>query len=101
MRTFFIYILSSRSRVLYTGVTHDLQRRVREHRHPQRDCFTGRYRVNRLVYFESVENSLSAVAREKQIKGMSRKRKIELIEQENAAWADLSEQWESGGSAPR
>ena len=93
MRTYFVYIMASRTRVLYTGVTGDLLRRVAEHRSGQRDGFTARYRVSRLVYFETTENVRSAIAREKEIKRWSRAKKIKLIRSMNPRWRDLSESW--------
>jgi putative endonuclease len=93
MPTFFIYIMSSRSRVLYTGVTRDLCRRVQEHKHPVRDCFTSRYKVNRLVYFETAMSPWAAIAREKVIKTMTREGRIQLIERDNPGWEDLAAGW--------
>ena len=90
MRSFHVYILASRSRVLYTGVTGDLARRIHLHRHSLRqDCFTAKYRVHRLVYFETFADPNSAITREKQIKGWPRARKIALIESMNPRWKDL------------
>ena len=93
-RQFFIYILSSHLRVLYVGVTNNLERRMFEHRAGLNDGFTTRYRVDRLVYFESTENPLAAIAREKEIKGWRRSKKIRLIQQMNPNWADLSREWQ-------
>ena len=90
MRTYYVYILSNRRRVLYTGVTNDLHRRVSEHRDHVVDGFTKRYNVTRLVYFESTTKVLEAIAREKQIKGWSRSKKIALVNSMNPEWNDLS-----------
>ena len=90
MRTYYVYILSSRKRVLYTGVTNDLHRRVSEHRDHVVDGFTRRYNVTRLVYFESTTKVLEAIAREKQIKGWSRSKKIALVNSMNPEWNDLA-----------
>jgi putative endonuclease len=90
MKTYYVYILSSRYRVLYTGVTGDLDRRVLEHRNKVRDGFTKRYNVSRLVYFESFPDVHAAIAREKQIKGWSRSKKLALIRSENPGWKDLA-----------
>jgi putative endonuclease len=90
MRTFYVYILASRSRVLYVGVTNNLARRLNEHRHGSPPSFTARYRVTRLVYFEEFANIRVAIAREKEIKGWVRSRKIGLIEKRNYTWEDLS-----------
>ena len=90
VREYYVYILASRSRVLYTGVTCNLQRRVRSHREGMTPGFTTRYRVNRLVYFEVTRDIRSAIAREKQIKGWKRGRKVALIQSVNPDWDDLS-----------
>jgi putative endonuclease len=83
-------LLASRSRVLYVGVTNDLERRVFEHKHKLVRGFTAKYDVDRLLYFESTSNVLAAIAREKEIKGWRRSRKIALIESVNPSWQDLS-----------
>jgi putative endonuclease len=75
--------------VLYTGVTNNLHRRVLEHRSGKGSQFTSRYRVNKLVYFESVEDVTVAISREKQIKAGSRQKKIDLINSMNPEWKDL------------
>lgn len=90
---FFVYILSSRSRVLYTGVTRDLIRRVNQHRLGLVPGFTRRYRVTRLVYFEETPSARSAFARERQIKGYSRAKKLRLVESINQGWSDLAADW--------
>ena len=91
--TAFVYILSNRSRVcVYTGVTDDLIRRVAEHKqHADPKSFSARYGTDRLVYFEQTEDIRSAIAREKQIKSWSRRKKNELIERKNPGWEDLYE----------
>jgi putative endonuclease len=93
-RTYYAYIMSSLSRTLYTGVTNDLLRRVFEHQEGKPGSFAARYRVNRLVYFEQFGDINEAIFREKQIKRMTRRRKIKLIEAMNPQWQDLSGQWE-------
>ncbi len=90
-RSFFVYIMSSRYGVLYTGVTNDIDRRVYEHKTKESPGFTRRYNVTRLVYFEEYSSTSDAIAREKQIKGWSRKKKLDLIRSENPTWRDLSE----------
>lgn len=77
------------NRVLYTGVTNDLKRRVYEHRNKLVKGFTQKYNVVKLVYYEMVENGYSAISREKQIKAGSREKKIRLIESMNPQWKDL------------
>lgn len=85
-----VYILAShRNGTLYTGVTSRLPQRVWEHRDHPVDGFTSRYGVHRLVYYETAETMEAAIAREKQIKAGSRKRKLELIESMNPGWRDL------------
>jgi len=94
-RSFYVYIMSSPSRTLYTGVTNDLERRVAEHKEGKKPgSFTARYKVNRLTYFEQLGDISEAIAREKEIKLLTRKRKIKLIESINPEWKDLSRQWE-------
>ena len=87
---FHVYILASRTRVLYTGVTSDLERRVQEHKLHLIGGFTQRYNVDRLVYFEEYTEPLAAIAREKRIKRMTRAKKVALIERANATWRDLA-----------
>lgn len=80
MRSYYVYILASLSKVLYTGVTNDLERRVREHKEKTFGGFTARYNVHRLVYVEEYDDVHAAITREKQIKGWKRIKKINLIE---------------------
>jgi putative endonuclease len=91
-RTYCVYLMSSLSRTLYAGVTNDLVRRVREHRELQPGSFTARYRVTRLVYFEEFRQINDAIAREKEIKSMSRRARVRMIEAMNPEWRDLSEE---------
>ena len=87
---YYIYILTNRSnKVLYTGVTNDLQRRVYEHKQKLFKGFTSKYELNKLVYFEHFRDIEEAIAREKQIKGGSRQKKIDLIEKFNPEWIDI------------
>lgn len=89
-RQYYVYILTNRHNgVLYTGMTNDLKRRVHEHKSGEGGGFTKRYNVDRLVYYEVLDESLTAITREKQIKGGPRRRKIELIEGVNPEWIDL------------
>ena len=90
---YFVYILSSRSRNLYVGVTSNPIRRMWEHRTHAVPGHTARYRINRLVYFETFADPACAIAREKRIKGWLRCRKIALIEQTNPTWEDLAKGW--------
>jgi len=89
---FFVYILASRQRgTLYTGVTNDLARRVYEHREKASNGFTRRYDVTRLVYCETFETALAAIAREKRLKRWPREWKVQAIEAFNPEWRDLYE----------
>ena len=91
-RNHHVYIMSSLSRTLYTGVTDDLQRRLFEHKEGKPGSFTARYRVNRLVYGEEFSDIAQAIAREKETKSMTRKQKIKLIESINPGWRDWSQE---------
>jgi putative endonuclease len=89
-REYYIYLLTNKGlNVLYTGVTNDLIRRVYEHKNKMVDGFTKQYNVDRLVYYEIYSEICDAIAREKQIKGWSRKKKDVLINQMNPQWDDL------------
>ncbi len=90
---YYVYIMTNKSRTLYTGVTNDLERRVYEHKQKLVPGFTSKYDITKLVYFEVTEDVLAALAREKQIKGWLREKKIALIESVNPDWADLSAEW--------
>ena len=85
-----VYIMSSPSRTLYTGVTNDLERRITEHRHAPPEAFVARYRLRLLAYFEEYSDVNQAIAREKEIKRMTRRRKLAIIESANPEWKDLS-----------
>jgi putative endonuclease len=86
----YVYTLASRSRTLYTGVTNDLERRMIEHRSGVVPGFTSRFKVFRLVHFEVFADIVAAFAREKEIKGWRREKKIRLIESKNPTWVDLA-----------
>jgi putative endonuclease len=96
MKNYYVYIMASASRTLYTGVTSNLERRVLQHRRKLMPGFTSLYNINRLVYFEVFRDIRVAIAREKQIKGWMRKKKIALIESTNRDWKDLSDEWYGG-----
>ena len=90
-KAFYVYMMTNRSRVvLYTGITNDLVRRVWEHQNAEVKGFTKIYKVNRLVYYETFEDPLNAISREKEIKGWRRSKKNALVETLNPTWADLS-----------
>jgi putative endonuclease len=87
------YIMASRSRVLYVGVTNDIRWRTWEHKNGIYDGFTKKYYVHKLVLFERHETIQEAIAREKQLKGWSRAKKIWLIGRDNPTWLDLAAAW--------
>ena len=92
-KEYLVYIMTNKyNTVLYTGVTNDLMRRVWEHKEGIGSGFTSRYRVNKLVYYESYENINLVIAREKQIEGGSRQKKIDLVISLNPDWYDLYEE---------
>ncbi len=90
MREYHVYIMSNRSRTLYTGVTGNLAQRVLQHKEGTTAGFTSKYKIDRLVYAEATGDVTAAIGREKQIKGWSRAKKIALIESMNPEWEDLS-----------
>jgi putative endonuclease len=92
-KLYYVYILSSRSRTLYTGVTNDLIRRIAEHREGLASSFTAKYRIHRLVYFESFRDVRSAITREREIKYWARAKRVELIAATNPTWEDLAAEW--------
>ena len=92
-RHYYVYIMTNHSGTLYTGVTNDLHRRVYEHKQELVRGFTQKYTITQLVYFEETPDVKAAIAREKQIKGWVRSKKIALIESANPHWQDLSEGW--------
>lgn len=92
-RDYFVYIMASVRRTLYIGMTSNLERRVNEHKHGLTPGFTSKYQVGRLVHIEVFSVVHDAIAREKQLKGWSRAKKIALIDQENAEWRDLGVGW--------
>ena len=90
LHLYYVYILTTRNNtVLYTGVTNDLKRRVFEHKSGLNEGFTKKYHVHKLVYFDIFDYVELAIAREKQIKGYSREKKIKLIEAMNPEWKEL------------
>ena len=93
MKQYYVYIMASLSKRLYTGVTNHLERRVYEHKHKLVEGFTKRYHIGRLVYFETFREIGQAISREKEIKAWHREKKIALIESMNPAWKDLSAGW--------
>jgi putative endonuclease len=101
LKNYYVYIMASKSRTLYTGVTSNLERRVLQHRGKVFPGFTARYNINRLVHYEVFGEIVAAIAREKQIKSWGRAKKIALIESLNRDWKDLSAAWYGGSAGPR
>jgi putative endonuclease len=97
-KTYFVHIMSNRSKTLYVGMTNNLMRRVREHKEDRASDFTSRYKLDRLIYFERFEGVRNAIEGEKEIKGLLRIKKIALVVSVNPTWADLSK---SGSSIIR
>lgn len=93
MRDYYIYIMTNESGTLYTGMTSNLETRVYQHKQKLIPGYTKRYNITRLVYYEETNDVWAAIAREKQIKGWLRRRKVELIESENPNWGDLAQHW--------
>jgi len=92
-KKYFVYILTNRSKTLYTGVTNSLVRRVREHKLGIGSSFAAKYKLDRLAYFERFDDIRNAIEREKQIKSYRRIQKIALIVSLNPEWKDLSAEW--------
>jgi len=90
MKTYYVYILASRSGVLYVGIANDLETRVAQHKAKRIPGFTAKYNCNRLVWYESFSDVNEAIAAEKRIKGWRRSKKVALIVEKNPAWVDLT-----------
>jgi putative endonuclease len=99
MRQYYVYIMANLARTLYTGVTNDLEWRVFEHREKRIPGFTQWYNLTQLVYYEATSDVRTAIAREKQIKGWLRAKKVALIESMNPRWEDLAADWYGEGTA--
>lgn len=93
MKEYYVYIMTNHSRTLYIGMTNDLKRRVYQHKQKRIEGFSSRYNITQLVYYESTNDVHVAIAREKQLKGWIRAKKIALIETQNPDWKDLSDGW--------
>ena len=93
-KVYCVYIMASLSRAIYIGVSGDLANRVRLHKDGLIPGHTAKYKINRLVYYERFANPTEAIAREKELKGWKRDRKIALIEHQNPQWLDLSADWQ-------
>jgi putative endonuclease len=92
-RLYYVYILASASRVLYTGITNNLTRRISEHKRKTVPGFTQRYNVTQFMHVEIFRDIRTAIAREKQIKAWSRAKRVALIDSNNPKWKDLSDEW--------
>jgi|SRR5213080_4612579 len=92
-KKYWVYIVCSVSGTLYIGIANNIERRVWEHKSGEFEGFASRYGCNRLVYYESFDDVRKAIAREKQLKGWVRRKKIALIESVNPRWLDLAEKW--------
>ncbi len=92
-KQYYVYILTNKSKTLYTGVTNDLVRRVYEHKNKLIDGFTKKYNITKLVFFDETPDINEAIALEKKIKGWTRAKKIALIESKNPQWFDLAHDW--------
>ena len=93
-KSYYVYILASRKNgTLYIGMTNDLARRVYEHKHKLIKGFTKKYDISKLVHFEETDDITAAIAREKELKGWLRIKKLKLIEEHNPKWEDLSAGW--------
>lgn len=93
INNYYVYIMTNKSKTLYTGMTNDLHRRVYEHKHKLIDGFTKKYNITKLVFFDETSDVNEAIAWEKKIKGWTRAKKIALIESKNPQWLDLSQDW--------
>ncbi len=92
-KQYYVYLMTNKNnRVLYTGITNDLKRRVYEHREKLVNGFTKKYNVSKLIYYQVFEDPENAILREKKIKAGSRQRKIDLINSKNNKWRDLYEE---------
>jgi putative endonuclease len=98
---YFVYILASKSRVLYIGITRHLAVRIAQHKAGTFGSFTTRYKTYRLVYFERFFSPHTAISREKQLKGWLRSKKVALIERDNPTWEDLAAEWPTAGPSTR
>ncbi|MBI3786665.1 MAG: GIY-YIG nuclease family protein [Ignavibacteriales bacterium] len=93
MKRYYIYIMTNKSKTLYTGFTNNLERRVCEHKNRINSDFTSKYNITKLLYYEVALNADAGIVREKQIKGWLRIKKIALIESVNPQWKDLASDW--------
>ena len=93
MKQYYTYIMANVSRTIYIGMTNNLELRVYQHKNKLIEGFTSKYNITLLVYYEVFDTPMDAIGREKQLKGLLRSKKIELIESINPEWNDLSREW--------
>ena len=91
--SYYVYMIASESKVIYTGVTNNLERRIYEHKKKLFEGFSKRYNTYKLVWYEETDDVGAAIAFEKKIKGWKRYKKVELIEEKNPSWDDLAKDW--------
>ena len=96
MAVYYVYIMASKTGILYVGSAGDLGHRVRQHKKKDVDGFTKKYGVGRLIYFEEVGDKSAAIRRERQIKAWRREKKVDLVSRMNPGWCDLSDGGEDG-----
>jgi putative endonuclease len=93
VNTYHVYMMASHTKVLYIGVTNNIEARAQQHKTAPLTSFTGRYNVSRLVWYEDYPDIRDAIAREKQLKGWRRSKKVALIQAGNPNWVDISYRW--------
>ena len=101
MKEYYVYIMANEPRTIYVGVTNSLERRIYEHKNKLVVGFTSRYDLTKLVYYASTNDMREAIAREKQIKGWTRAKKVALIEEMNPYWDDLAAGWYADPPEPK
>ncbi len=92
-RTYYVYMMASNSKVIYTGMTNDLEKRVFQHKGKLIPGFSNKYNTYKLVWFDETDDVVTAIEYEKKIKGWLRNKKIALIEETNLNWNDISKDW--------
>ena len=92
-KTYYVYIMASKTGTLYVGMTNNIERRVYEHKNHLLPGFTDKYKIDQLLYVETINDPSYAIKREKQIKGWRREKKVSLIDSANPQWIDLSQEW--------
>ena len=93
MKSFYVYIMGSKSGTLYVGLTNDIKRRVYEHKNHLISGFTDKYNIDKLLYAETIDDAIATIKREKQVKHWRREKKAWLIDTQNPDWKDLAGDW--------